>query len=313
MQRRPGHPHENADVSECGDMIQVASTEEPPSNAGDLVSIVIPTHGRPDMVRQSVESALKQSHGNVEVIVIDDAGTPCAPQDWADTRARTIRLQENKGVAAARNLGAQSARGSWLVFLDDDDALDEKFLEQTLRLGTTQSAEIVTCWSGPMGRPSQAREGRRLNGNVHNQIIDGIAPHLGATLVRRDAWRSFDERYRACQDLEWWLRVSQASKVLTLPQYLHLWREHDGERHGNGTRARIAFSKQLIEEHHNYFESHPRALAFRWYRIAVMHARLGEQGASRDALIRCIRQGRSDWLLRAAVRYARSAVYRKTW
>lgn len=88
-----------------------------------MVSVIIPTYNRAIKCKISVESVLSQTHGNVEVIVVDD-GSKDSTRDvisGLDERVKYIR-QENAGVSAARNTGLEAASGDYIAFLDSDDA-----------------------------------------------------------------------------------------------------------------------------------------------------------------------------------------------
>jgi glycosyltransferase involved in cell wall biosynthesis len=87
-----------------------------------FVSVIIPTHDRAVLCRRAVASVLAQTHGDLEVIVVDDGsrdGTREAVEGM-DPRVRYI-WQENAGVAAARNRGMAAARGEFIALLDSDD------------------------------------------------------------------------------------------------------------------------------------------------------------------------------------------------
>ncbi len=94
-------------------------------NAADpLVTAVIPTRNRPDIVCRAVRSALGQTYPNLEVVVVVDGPDPAtisAFQSMTDSRIRVVSLAENKGGSSARNAGVQAARGDWVALLDDDD------------------------------------------------------------------------------------------------------------------------------------------------------------------------------------------------
>ncbi len=86
------------------------------------VSVIIPAHNAGRFVVHAVESALAQSAGGVEVIVVDDGSTDGTRQRLAPCRDRICyAYQPRAGAAAARNHGARLARGRWLAFLDADD------------------------------------------------------------------------------------------------------------------------------------------------------------------------------------------------
>jgi len=88
------------------------------------VSVVIPTHGRPDLLDRAIRSALAQTHSNLEVVVVldgDDGRTPQAVEQIQDPRVSLITLAASVGGAEARNVGARAARGRYIALLDDDD------------------------------------------------------------------------------------------------------------------------------------------------------------------------------------------------
>src|ERR1700719_676894 len=99
-----------------------------------LVSVIIPTHNRPKLLREALESVKAQTFTDYEIIVVSS-------NENQEYRALSKLVSEefdakfliiNKGhVAVARNLGVTKAQGSWLAFLDDDDIwLPEKLFKQ---------------------------------------------------------------------------------------------------------------------------------------------------------------------------------------
>lgn len=95
------------------------------SDNNTLISIVIPTFNRAYCLPQAIDSVLRQSHQNFEIIIADDGSTDDTEsmirQRYAsDPRIRYFR-QENRGVSAARNFGIAQATGSYVALLDSDD------------------------------------------------------------------------------------------------------------------------------------------------------------------------------------------------
>jgi glycosyltransferase involved in cell wall biosynthesis len=89
-----------------------------------LVSVIIPTFHRPQLVRRAVEGVLRQSLREIEAIVVVDGHDPEALQALGtvdDARLRVKTLATGLGVAGARNVGVEEARARWIAFLDDDD------------------------------------------------------------------------------------------------------------------------------------------------------------------------------------------------
>lgn len=90
----------------------------------NLVSVVIPTYQRADLLGRAIQSVLDQTHTEVEAIVVDDGSTDNTREvveRFTDPRVRYI-YQKNGGVSAARNTGLLAARGEFIALLDSDDA-----------------------------------------------------------------------------------------------------------------------------------------------------------------------------------------------
>ena len=89
-----------------------------------LISAIITTLNRPDLLMRAIRSVLTQTYAQLELIIVVDG--PCGATvdrlgSFTDPRVRTVVLPENVGVAEARNLGVHESRGEWVAFLDDDD------------------------------------------------------------------------------------------------------------------------------------------------------------------------------------------------
>jgi len=102
----------------------------------DLVSVIVPTHDRADCVTRAVDSALAQTHADVEIIVVDDGSTDDTRAVVLDTYRAEPRVryahQPNRGVSAARNHGIRLVRGAYAALLDSDDAWEPWKLELQL-------------------------------------------------------------------------------------------------------------------------------------------------------------------------------------
>lgn len=112
-----------------------------------LVSVVVPVFNAEKHLGQALDSLLAQTHGNLEVICVDDGSTDGTPQLLADYASRDDRIrvfnQENAGPGAARNRGIERARGDYLYFLDADDWCDPSLLEKAVALLERTGADIA--------------------------------------------------------------------------------------------------------------------------------------------------------------------------
>ena len=96
----------------------------------ELVSIIIPTYKRNEKLKKAIESILKQTYQNIEIIVVDDNNpnteyrkkNEILMQSYIkNSKVKYIKHEKNKNGAAARNTGINAANGKYIGFLDDDD------------------------------------------------------------------------------------------------------------------------------------------------------------------------------------------------
>jgi glycosyltransferase involved in cell wall biosynthesis len=248
-------------------------------------SVIITTFNRPELLREAVESVLAQTVPDLECIVVDDAGSE--PVDLPDDpRMRVLRHDRNRGGAAAFNTGLRAARGTYVAFLDDDDLYTPDRL--AIALAAHEGTDVVVCGSKWLDA-ARASSPRDLQGRVFDVVLDSVTPHTGTVTVRRDAVLPFDPKYLASYDVEWWLRMAESRSVRTVGAVGCRIRRHAGVRHGNDPRARIRAGKMILDQHAEYFASHPRAAAFRWFRLGLQAARIGDRSEARKALARSLR------------------------
>ena len=91
-----------------------------------MVSIIMPVYNSEKYIEESIKSVLCQSYNDFELIIVDDCssdGSRKIMQGMADKddRIKVIHLEQNKGVANARNVGMENAAGEYIMFLDSDD------------------------------------------------------------------------------------------------------------------------------------------------------------------------------------------------
>jgi glycosyltransferase involved in cell wall biosynthesis len=236
-------------------------------------SVVIPTYGRPDFLREAVASVIAQTVTDFECILVDDASPePAVPPD--DPRFRLVRREHNGGPPAARNTGIDAATGTYLAFLDDDDVWVPERL--ALAREAHRRAPVTICWQTTLGAPAEPT-GRILDGDVSATILEGMIPHLGTTTVERTIAPRFDERYEASDDVEWWLRVAQQHAVATTPKVGLQYRVHATPRARTGQLNRIVDARRLFDEHADYFRRHPKAKAFRLKRMGLSALRVHDR------------------------------------
>ncbi len=209
------------------------------SGSCPALSIVIPAYNVAAFIREAVESALDQSHRDLEVIVVDDGSTDETPtlldeirSQRSDPRLRIIR-QENRGLSDARNTGIIHARAGLIGFLDGDDIwLPEKAARHVAAMRDDPTIGISFSHSEYLS------EGGRRTGSI---LVAGCARpsleemirrnHIGngsTPVVRRacfDAAGLFRVDLRSCEDYEMWCRLlrltSYRAELVDMPLTLY--------------------------------------------------------------------------------------------
>jgi glycosyltransferase involved in cell wall biosynthesis len=115
-----------------------------------LVSVVVPTLDRPKLLLRAIDSVLRQTHQEIEVIVVvdrPDADTISAVRSRDDPRLQLLVNPHPTTAAGARNAGADHATGEWIAFLDDDDEWLPNKLERQIAFTSGRTPALVSCLS----------------------------------------------------------------------------------------------------------------------------------------------------------------------
>lgn len=114
-----------------------------------LISVIVPCFNVEEYLKECLDSILKQSFGDIEIICIDDFSTDSTPKILADyntqnRRVSVVRHTANQGLGAARNTGVNHAKGKYLFFIDSDDILCSDALTDLYNMAEQEKADIVT-------------------------------------------------------------------------------------------------------------------------------------------------------------------------
>lgn len=180
------------------------------------VSLIVPTFQMADCVGDAIESALAQSVGYAQIIVVDDGSTD-GTQDVLRGFGEKIRFlrQENRGVSVARNTGLEIATGEFVAFLDADDLLLPDCLAAQLGL-FADHPETEFCdafasyfWCPRMTAKERAAD-HRLSHDFWRQSFPG---HISTWLIRREVMARvgpFEAGVAYSEDTDWRLRARTA-------------------------------------------------------------------------------------------------------
>lgn len=226
------------------------------------VSVIIPAYNAMDYLPETLESVLKQTFTDFEVLIIND-GSSDGIVEWAshiqDARVRLIS-QENQGLSGARNTGIWNAQGQYLGFLDADDIWESTKLEKQVQcLEQDLNVGLVSSWissineSGDILEVHQAPSvtGVRLKQELctENIIFCGSTP-----LVRRLCFEKvgfFERSLSAAEDWDMWLRIARYYSILIIQEPLVRYRIHSNSMSRN-LRAMLQNVDRVM---HRAFES----------------------------------------------------------
>ena len=148
------------------------------------VSVIIPTTNRPQLLRRALDSALRQTHSDLEVIIVVDGPNVETLQMLRaepDKRLKVLHNPAPVGAGAGRNAGAESAQGEWLAFLDDDDEWMPDKIEKQLEAGRAHENALISCRCRVVTSRGDYVWPRR--------IYDGSMPIDEYVFGRRSVWR----------------------------------------------------------------------------------------------------------------------------
>jgi len=180
-----------------------------------LVSVIIPVFNRAKVIKRAVISVLEQSFQDFECIVVDDGSedeTESVLREFAN-KIKVIKT-ENRGVSAARNLGAAQAEGTFIAFLDSDDEWKKDKLakqisymkESGLRISQTDET-----WVRNGKFVNKSNKYKRPSGDIFYNCLEVCAVTPSSVIMEKTLfceYGGFDESFPVCEDYDLWLRMS---------------------------------------------------------------------------------------------------------
>ena len=191
------------------------------------VSVVLPTYNREHCIGRAIESVLRQTAKDYELIVVDDAstdGTEKYMRSLTVRNVRYIRLPDNVGAAAARNAGIWEAKGEYIAFQDSDTQWTEDKLEKQLRFMENQEASVAMVYSPyqiiypdrTLIYPSLDVPIKEKSGDILRSLLEHPLVGTPTILARRNVLTElggFDPSMRALEDYELSIRIAEAYEI----------------------------------------------------------------------------------------------------
>lgn len=271
-------------------------------NATPLVSVVVPTYNRADLLRLTIESVLGQTYPAVELIVVDDGssdGTPALLDEYAG-RLTAIR-QQNQGGAAAANRGFEASSGELVTFLDHDDLMyPDKLARQVQAMQAMPDVAVCNCRFDTIDEHGKRiRSAKPLpDSDVVQHLLEYNFIWSGGPLIRRETLLrvGLHDEANWCADWDMWLRIALAGdRFHCVQSVLGAYRVVTTSQMSNVARVEQHCERLL----RNAFKSghlpagvaamEPRSLShFKWY-VAGLYTNAGQPAEASRALAEAIR------------------------
>jgi glycosyltransferase involved in cell wall biosynthesis len=268
--------------------------------------VVIATYNRASLLKETIESVLKQTFQDFELIVVDDGSTDNTEEVLKSYGDRLCYLrQENRGPSAARNLGIFHARATWISIQDSDDICAPNhlktlfgFVEKKLDVGMVFANGAYLDDPGPKGKTIIPREKSKRMAKRGVELTDLFSTsivRLQAALLSKEALLGIgglDEKLRISMDLDLGFRFFMRFPVAYLDEVVFFYRRHEGNI-GRNQELRLLENLRVIEKLVQDFpraeeilgrEQIDRRKAYRYYRLAKSRWKAGERDGARNAL-----------------------------
>ena len=224
-----------------------------------LVSAIIPTRNRPEMLLRAVKSVAEQTYPRIELIIVEDEPEgnieEYIRQEIKMQACRVIKNKRKPGGAGARNSGFLESKGEFIAFLDDDDEWMPEKIERQIeafqksndRVGIEAACNIIVQNS------TRIINYRYLEGDVYKALCrKHTAGNTSIPLIKRHVLEEvglFDEDMEAAQDTELWLRIAKRYHFTTVNEPLAIVHWHNSERITKNYSKQVLGVSMLLRKH----------------------------------------------------------------
>ena len=204
-----------------------------------LVSVIIPTYNRAQVLGRAVQSVLRQTYNDFQLLIIDDGSTDnteeCIRQ-FSDSRIVYLR-HKNQGQSAALNTGLRVAKGKYISFLDSDDEWLSKMLEKQLALfHEDKRIGCVYTYAGRVGSVKNIELVKTfyIEGDIYKEALtQGYISHMITLMTKKECFKKiglFDTQFTVCQDDDICLRLAKEYRFGLIPEILAVIHNDSGSQ-----------------------------------------------------------------------------------
>lgn len=204
------------------------------------ISVIMPLFNAEKYVAKAIESILRQTFTDFELIMIDDCstdGTMSVVNGIKDYRIKIIKNSKNSGIAYSRNIGLKNASGEYIAFMDDDDIApvdrletEVKYLDEHLDIDVVggrycaidENDILLLDYGTPLCNPEFIRATLMFYDPIGNGSI-----MMRSSLIRKNNL-SFSDKCYGMEDYKFWIDCSVVGRITNIDKVLLLWRTNHG-------------------------------------------------------------------------------------
>ncbi len=189
------------------------------------ISVIMPVYNtQPQHLQPAIESILKQSFSDFELLIIDDCSTEDiseAIKDFADPRIRFVKAEKNGGAGQARNLGLSQAKGKYIALMDSDDIAHPQRLQiEYDYLEQHPQTDILGSYIQRFPKKKTLKMPLKHEDIIHENIFLSCTIATPSIMFRANSKIRYQKEYRIAEDYELWLRMADKFHFANLPKIL---------------------------------------------------------------------------------------------
>lgn len=224
----------------------------------NFISVYIPTYNRLELLKRAIDSVLKQTYQNFEIIIVDDCSTDGTPNYLVqlaqeNSKVKFFLKEKNGGACESRNIAIQHAQGELITGLDDDDYFLPNRLQDFINhwqnkpkntIGLSSFYGVQTKSGIVYGKKHLKRSSIQLNNLLLANVVGNQIFTKTDTLRKL---KGFDQNLKCWQDLELWMRILNQGNIEKIQSWSYIVDvSHDSERIGDSQHQKYVTAAQYI-------------------------------------------------------------------
>lgn len=252
-----------------------------------LVSVIIPTYNRAELLNRAILSVFKQTHDDFELIIVDDCSTDNTERvvkTFKDKRIIYFHHPENRGVSVSRNTGIKNSKGIFIAFLDSDDEYLPEKIKKSLKF-FKESAENIGMVCSNFWRI----EGKEKKLGLWKKLKPNYQfPSPSTWVLPKEVFEKiglFDERLYVEEDREFMFRFHKIFSFYFIDEPL-LIRYGMKSSLSSEIKEYVRARKIILEKHSSDLQKERRLLARQFYRLAKDLYYIGQKEEAREYFLK---------------------------